>query len=46
MHENKNFSSEMTTVFHSVVLIGIFALRCNLNNSQAFSRVNGHTLYF
>ena len=39
MHENKNFSSEMTTVFHSVVLIGIFALRCNLSNSQTYSRV-------
>jgi hypothetical protein len=25
VHENKNFSSEMTTGFHSVVLMGIFA---------------------
>ena len=32
----------MTTGFLSVVLIGIFALRCNLSNSQAYNRVNGH----
>ena len=46
VHENKIFSSKMSTDFHSVVvLIGIFALRCDLSNSQAYSCVNGHTLF-
>ena len=46
MHKNNNFSSEMITGFRSVVLIGIFALRCNLSNSQTYSRVNGRTLNY
>ena len=46
VHKNKHFSSEMTTGSHCVVvLIGIFALLCNLSNSQDYSHVNGHTLF-
>ena len=46
LHENKNVSSKISTDFYSVVvLISIFALRCDLSNNQAYSCVNGHTLF-